>query len=57
MSMVAYLSLLDPILTEDVTGVVKIQIVEMPWTPIRALLVWTPDPSRSMPKLCEVGLG
>jgi len=44
-------------LTEDVTGVVKTQFAEMPWTPIRAPLVWTPDPSRSMQKLHEVGLG
>ena len=57
MSMVAYLSLLDHMLTEEVTGVVKTQFAEMPWTPICALLVWTPDPSRSTPKSHEVGLG
>ena len=34
------LTLLDPMLTEGVTGVVK-----MPWSRIRALPVWTPDPS------------
>jgi len=43
-------------LTEGMTGVMKTQFVEMPWTPIRALLVWTPDPSRSTPKSREVGL-
>ena len=51
------LTLLDPVLTEGMTGVVKTQFAEMPWTPIRALLVWTPDHSRSTPKSCEVGLG
>jgi len=42
---------------EEVTGVVRTQFAEMPWTPICALLVWTPDPSRSTPKSHEVGLG
>jgi len=44
-------------LREGVIGVVKTQFAEMPWTPIRVLLVWTPDPSRSAPKSHEVGLG